>query len=99
MPRVRQKAQEYAVADFQKEIRRQQGEYGLMSARSLATAANIPVTTFHDKMKDPMRFTVSDLQKLVETIRPNPMAVLGLLGYSAKDLRRCAGQGDRDESL
>lgn len=87
MPRIRQKAEVYAEEDFRKEIRRQQGEYDLMSVRSLAAAADIKSTTLHERLKEPKKFTVADLQKLVSTIRLSPVAVLTLLGYSAKDIK------------
>lgn len=42
MPRIAQNAEKYAVADFQKEIRKQQGAYNVMSVRSLAAFVGIP---------------------------------------------------------
>lgn len=96
MPRIIQKAEEYAEADFRKEIRRQQGEYDLMSVRSLAAAADMKSTTLHERLKEPKRLTVADLQKLVSTIRPNPVAVLQLLGYTSKDIKRLQSTGAGD---
>lgn len=96
MPRIRQKSTVYAEEDFRTEIRKQQGTYNLMSVRSLAVAADIPSTTLHDKIKDPGKFTVQDLRKLIATISPNPVAVLGLLGYSQKEIKKSIG-GNGDE--
>ena len=88
MPRIHQNAQKYAVADFQKDVRRQQGVYNLMSVRSLAGAAGIPHTTLNPKLKEPGRLTVEDIQKLVAVIHPNIEILLTLLGYSRQEIKR-----------
>ena len=88
MPRIYQNADKYAVADFQQEIRKQQGRYNLMSARSLAGAVGIPHTTLTPKLHEPSKLTVADLQKLVPAIHPDPVILLGLLGYSRQEIKR-----------
>lgn len=88
MPRINQKADEYARADFQREIRTRQGFYDLMSLRALAEASGIPHTTLWAKLKDPDKLEVADLRKLVKVICPDPLILLALLGYSKQDIRR-----------
>lgn len=89
MPRIRQYAEKYAREDFQTEIRKQQGVYNLMSVRALAREAGIPHNTLGAKLKDPDRLEVADLRKLVETIEPDPAALLALVGYDSKTIKRC----------
>lgn len=87
MPRIHQNAERYAKEDFQKEIRRQQGEYNLMSQRSLAEAAGIPQPTLWAKLKDPDKLDVVDLRKIVAAICPDPFVLLALVGYDRKTIR------------
>ena len=88
MPRIYQNAQKYAVADFQQEIRRQQGHYDLMSVRALAGAMGIPPTTLNPKLKEPHRLTVEEVQKLVTAIQPDIGVMLTLLGYSNQVIKK-----------
>lgn len=88
MPRIYQNADKYAVADFQQEVRRQQGHYDLMSVRALAGAMGVPHTTLNPKLKEPKRLTVEELQKLVPVIHPDIGILLTLLGYSKQEIKR-----------
>lgn len=87
MPRIRQYDEKYAKADFQTEIRRQQGHYNLMSCRSLSHAVGIPHSTLNPKLNDPTKLTVEDFQKLVPVLHPDPAPVLALLGFSKKEIQ------------
>lgn len=87
MPRIKQNAEKYAAADFLKEVRRQQGEYNVMSVRALAELVGIPNSTLHPKLQDPDKLLVADIRKLVKAIRPDIGIVLELLGYSSKDIK------------
>ena len=88
MPRIRQCAERYAKEDFQSEIRQRQGQYNLMSVRSLAKASGMAATTLGAKLKDPDKLEVADLRKLVATIRPDPAALLALVGYTGKEIKK-----------
>ena len=88
MPRIRQNSERYAREDFQTEIRRQQGQYDLMSVRALSRAVDIPATTLGAKLKDPDKMEVADLRKLVTTIHPDPVVILALIGYSPTEIKR-----------
>lgn len=88
MPRIAQNADKYAVADFQQEIRRQQGAYNVMSVRSLATLVGIPHTTLNPKLQNPDKLLVSDIRKLVKAIQPDIGILLILLGYSKQEIKK-----------
>jgi len=91
MPRIHQKMEEYAVADFQTEIRKRQGACNVMSVRSLAEKTGMPHTTLNPKLHDPDRFTVAELRKLIRAICPDPVTVLLLLGYSRREIKKIGG--------
>lgn len=88
MPRIKQKAQQYADEDFRVEVRVRQGYYDLMSQQALAAAAGIPRPTLRKRLLEPETMTVEELRKLIGTLTPDPGAVLRLLGYSSKDIKK-----------
>ena len=94
MPRIKQKEQQYADDDFRTEVRIRQGYYDLMSQQALADASGIPRPTLRKRILEPETMTVEEFRKLIATICPDPGAVLRLLGYSSKDIKRfrTAGQ-------
>ena len=88
MPRIRQYTTKYADENFRKELRRQQGVYNLMSTRALGKDLGIPHSTLHRKIEEPEKFSVDDLRKLIDGLKLNPAVVLGLLGYSQKEIKK-----------
>lgn len=93
MPRIRQNAERYAAEDFRKEVRIRQGERDLMSKSALAEEADMPRTTLTKRLSDPMSMTFGEFRKLKSVIDLDPGAVLPLLGYSPKDIRKFREQG------
>lgn len=93
MPRIKQKEEVYAAEDFRKEVRVRQGERDLMSKSALAEAVDIPRTTIGKRLADPMSMTFGEFRKINQTIHPDPGAVLPLLGYSSKEIRRFRERG------
>ena len=88
MPRIHQKAAEYADGDFQKEVRRCQGEQNLMSVRALAGRVDMPHATLGCKLKEPVKITVADFRKLVPVLKLSPVTVLALLGFPQDVLKK-----------
>ena len=97
MPRIHQYAEKYAIADFQQDIRRQQGHYDLMSVRALAGAVGIPHTTLNPKLKDPKKLTVEDLQKIIPVIHPDIETLLVLLGCSRQEINKFRRQCNEEK--
>lgn len=94
MPRINQNAEKYAAEDFRKEVRMRQGERDLMSKTALAEAAQLPRTTVTKRLAEPMTMTFGEFRKLNEAVKLDPVAVLPLLGYSARDIKKLlAGLG------
>ena len=88
MPRIRQYATKYANEDFRAEVRQRQGLYNLMTIKALAEHIGMPRGTLGVKLKDLNKWTVEDLRKLIAGLKLNPAAVLGLLGYSQKEIKK-----------
>ena len=88
MPRIKQFSGRYADDDFRKELRRQQGVYNLMSTRALGKDLGIPPSKKKKKIEEPEKFSVEDLRKLVAGLKLSPAAVLGLLGYNQKEIKK-----------
>ena len=88
MSRQRRTPEENSEDRFRAEVRIRQGYYDLMSQRALAAETGIPQGTLSKRLAQPENFTVAELRKLVGTIVPDPVAVLKLLGYTDRDLKR-----------
>lgn len=88
MPRIRQNAEKYAAEDFREEMRIRQGHHDLMSKTALAEAADLPRTTVTKRLANPETMTFEEFRKLNEAVHPDPMAVLPLLGYTIKDIKK-----------
>lgn len=64
MPRIKQKAPEYARTDFLRQVGKQSGYYGLNSTRRLSEASGIPYATLRRRMAEPETLTVVEIRKL-----------------------------------
>ena len=90
MSRPRKEPEELADDKFRREIRIKQGYYDLMTQRDLAGSCGIPQPTLCKRLAKPENLTVAELRKLVGAITPDPLVILGLLGYTAKDIKAVA---------
>lgn len=87
MPRLRQYAEQDAYNAFRREIRIQQAFYEL-NQRELSAQAGIPQSTLSKRLKAPENLTVGELRKLVSVVHPDITTVLGLLGYTSKEIKQ-----------
>lgn len=87
MPRIRQKAEEYAQADLMREIRKGQGACNLMNCRALSDACGVPYQTLRRRLNDPDNMTLGEMKKLIKVIKLNPLVLLIYLGYSRKEIK------------
>ncbi len=86
MPRLSQKSVEYAAQDFQKEVQHCLVDSGF-NQKDLSRRCKISASTLSRRLSAPADFTVDELQRIVDVLRPDPMIVLSLLGYSKKEVR------------
>lgn len=87
MPRIRQYAVKYADADFLKEIQHQKIEKGVRSDRELSERIGLNKSSFCKRKQQVETFTVRELREIVKVLRPSPAVLLGLLGYTGKEIR------------
>ena len=101
MPRIRQLAGEYAQADFRKEIFRCLAErYENVTVRALAAETQLSQSTLNTKIRhDLTNLDVSELQKIIPVLKPNPEIVLKLLGYTGEDIRKYVKSKTQKENL
>ena len=80
MPRIRQNAAQYAVDDFRKALKTALVNCD-MKQRDLAVETGIPESTVSERMRDPSKFTMGQMQEIVKATQIEPEAVLKFLGY------------------
>lgn len=88
MPRIRQKADEYAMCDFIAEINAQCGRYGYRSQRALGEALGVCQATAGNYLKNPECIQLGTLRAMVKLLRLDPMVVLKALGYSNQEIKK-----------
>ena len=90
MPRIRQYSDRYASEDFKKEIyRRLTDKYEEVSVRALARDTGISQSTLNTKIRhDNSNLDISELQRIVAVLSPDPGIVLKLLGYSQSQINK-----------
>ena len=80
MPRIRQKAAQYAADDFRKAMKAARGSCD-MKQKDLAAATGIPESTVSERMRDPAKFTLGQMQEIIKATQMEPDALLKFLGY------------------
>ena len=80
MPRIRQKAAQYAADDFRKALKAALGSCD-MKQKDLAAATGIPESTVSERMRDPAKFTLGQMQEIIKATQMEPEALLKFLGY------------------
>ncbi len=88
MPRIRQLAEKYAEEDFLKELRVRMVFAGVNTDRELAERIGITPATMCKRKKSVGGFSLGELQGLVREVKPDPVIILKLLGYSGKEISR-----------
>lgn len=90
MPRIRQYEAQYAETDFRKELyRRMTDRYDTVSIRALARESGISQSSLNNHLRhNIVNLDVGVLQKIIPLLKPDPAAVLKLLGYTGEDIRR-----------
>lgn len=84
MPRIRQNAAQYAANDFRKALKN-----ALVNCdkkqKDLAAETGIPESTVSERMRDPARFTLGQMQEIIKATQLEPEAVLKFLGYKVSE--------------
>lgn len=77
-----------AENEFRREVRVRQAYYDLTSQSALGEDCGIPQSTLSKRFSKPENLTVAELRKLNSSLHLDPGAVLGLLGFSKKEIRK-----------
>lgn len=86
MPRIREYKEAYDCSDFCSEVRSQMGRFDITQGE-FARRSDIPEATFCKRMKDPLKFSVSELRRIVKQGRLDLFVVLRFIGYEDKEIR------------
>lgn len=87
MPRIRQYADKYAEADFWKEVQIRKVMVGINTDKDLSQAIGLWPSGYSKRKKDVNIFTLAEFRLLIKTLKPGPMVVLRMLGYSQKEIQ------------
>lgn len=90
MPRIRQKAEQYAAADLKAELNAQRARFGLHTFALFGGAIGVSAKTAWNYCNDPDSIRMKELRAIVKTIKPDPEVILKALGYSSKEIRSMA---------
>lgn len=88
MPRIRQNVQKYVNEDFWREIQSRKALAGIKTDKDLAESIGISPSGLSKRKQNVGGMTITDLQRFVKALKPSPVVVLKMLGYSAKDIPR-----------
>ncbi len=86
MPRTKLGAAEYAISDFQREIRVKMAYYDL-DQKNLARKAGIDPCTLSRRLKDPKKITLAELESLHRVLHLDLAMILPMFGAARKDLK------------
>lgn len=87
MPRIRQKADDYAIKDYMGEIKAQSARLGYDAQESLGNAVWLSRPTISKYLKDPMLY-LGTLRNMVQKLKLDPVIVLRAIGYSTNDIKK-----------
>ena len=87
MPRLKVKADEYARADFSKELRKNMIDQEIGSVKELADMMGVDGRTMYRRMNDIDQMRVSELAALKAILSPDPVLLLRVLGYTTKEIK------------
>ena len=90
MPRIRQKSEQYLLADLIREIDVRCAWHGIRGNRALGEALGVADMTVGNFRKEPGARQIALLQKIVKVLKPDPEPVLLFLGYTAADIKKFA---------
>ena len=80
MPRLKQYAAQYAADDFRKALKTALVNCD-MKQKDLAAETGIPESTVSERMRDPAKFTLGQMQEIIKATQMEPEALLKFLGY------------------
>lgn len=90
MPRIRQNAEKYLLADLIREIDVRCAWNGIKTNEALGEALGVTGMTIGNFRKEPGARQIALLQGIVKQLKPNPAPLLLFLGYTSQDIKKFA---------
>lgn len=88
MPRIRQKAEQYAEDDFFRELEARKGWYGCQTNLDFGKMIGVCAKTVTNFERDPDSVRLGTFRAITKKLKPNPRIVLKYLGYSDQDIKK-----------
>lgn len=88
MPRIRQKAEQYAEDDFFRELEARKGWCGYRTNREFSKLLGVCEKTITNFERDPDSIRLGTFRAITKNLRPNPRIILKFLGYSDQDIKK-----------
>ena len=86
MPRTKLAAAQYAISDFQREVRVKMAYYSL-TQKDLAHEIGLDPSALSRRLKDPKKITLAELESLHRILHLDLAVLLPMFGASKKELR------------
>ena len=93
MARLRQNEEKDTMKDFVAEINAQCGRYGYKTQASLAKVLDVCQPTVGNYLRSPETIPLGTLRKIVKQLRIDPVVLLRMFGYSAKQIQSIGSAG------
>jgi hypothetical protein len=88
MPRIRQKAEQYAEADFFRELEARKGWNDCQTNRAFSKVIGVCEKTVTNFERDPDSIRLGMFRSITKRLKPDPRIVLKFLGYSDQDIKK-----------
>ena len=88
MPRIRQRADAYAEADFWESVAHRQVELGIRNDAQLAARTGITRQTLGNYRRSVSEMYLSNFRKIVSVLSPDIAATLRFLGYTPQEIKK-----------
>ena len=81
-------AEQNSMNAFLEEVNAQCWRYGYKTQESLGQALDVSQVTAGKYLRDPRNMTFETLRKLTKLLKPDPLILLRVLGYSNLDIKK-----------
>ena len=86
MPKLKGNAEEAAREAFRREVKACR-DYRAMKQQDLADDLDLGPSAMSVLLSNPDKISAGRMRKIVHVLKPDPVVVLSLLGYTAKDIQ------------
>lgn len=86
MPKLKVNAEEAAREAFRREVKARR-VYRDMEQQELADEIGLGPSRMSELLSDPDKISTGRMRKIVHALKPDPVVVLSLLGYTTKDIQ------------